>query len=92
MAFISAKVIRGGRKPFSVDLASRIAEGSALLPSVLTPTWEKRKMLLSSNQMSNKYFFFIMPWLKKFARLAVLLKIVQLLNGSSKGPHSTHRV
>ena len=52
------KVIRGGKKTFSVDLASRIAEGSGLLPSVLIPTCEKRKLLLSRNPMSNKYFFF----------------------------------
>lgn len=33
-----AEVMRGGRKPFVVDLASRIAELSGELPSLLIPT------------------------------------------------------
>jgi hypothetical protein len=53
IAFRSAKVMRGARKPFDEDLTSSIAELPGALPSVLIATWEKALCPANSN-IANK--------------------------------------
>ena len=59
IAFISVKVIRGGKNPLSVDFTSSIADESGWLLSILMPTWAKTLIAESKNRVKIAMGFFI---------------------------------
>jgi hypothetical protein len=58
-----AAVMRGTRKPLSVDFTSNMEEGSGLLPSAFTPTpivWENTEELnnRAAERMKEPFMYF----------------------------------